>query len=1378
MPRGRPRKYTGPEEVNTARRTRRQTQHPGRSSQQSGHHLSIQIDKRPQIPGQIVWEATIGPPQTTALSPLPPEPLLEDLLASTDLNAAIDGDEVSDEEGDPVSQATGEDAATVPIPHARVWSLTPSLSPSPPLPPAAPVAIRDDPAPSRSHLNALPRPMRQRSPTALVLTAHQDQAPADIITDEAGSGSLTAESSIETSLPAAAVAHFLATQYQSLDPAQTLLSFAQSVPNVPADLLQRLERHYEVSEPLHGDDVLSPSAGLEHIQSHYGADQQLPDVISQPSIEAPSVQYTGDELQYLFTGHTCDADRPFRPKIDPVVGSLKDYVVTTEFDIDSLILSTSHLGVFRQGILWYPAQMPTGAITTSMHMKTRPVQYTDNHGHLHRRRVPMHHIPNYCFARLPGADGITVHWFFPRLYEPSEVTVAEKGGQRLSDHHFARWTDRILLPSLTECLPPGRLQHLPSSFRHAKANARAYHAETHTSTTNAGSRHQNLQYEIPAEYLSAVQDAVTRRVQQPGNQIFGDAFLVVIGKGLKLQPWKTSRLSSTVEYFSDWLTRHFDPQHFSEDTTHVDLGKETLSSSPSTFLWREEFLRLFALCLSACAEDRSVAKPTFYPWGFLRGVGDTTLEPNLDSALRGHGVSYVQHYGSFKEIFAAGNTYVFSNPHLSNLTVSPEVLATLQHVGGAISVRPEVLARSYIHCKLRSHHGLMGSAAKTYGNRWETRMTLRLLRQVHQCARHLPPPSPFQARASCAWVAHPTSALVDWQRFHLNKFCFAFETIYARCRERPYIAWEHTQLMVLMLKCVSCFQGRLVPGSYPQLWQDWYQPAASRGRRPVMTNSRPHHGLAIGANMLEDGYGWLADKIDWANLVLRPEVSGQFRVQHLSILSTFRTHYRRLRNHMDDYVLIASLVSPFHQWKDSPVHVAYLLRLLRAVCLRAFHRDVFQILRPHAHAEQWPDIEQGRLSLSADVLDRVIDHARARNRVMASSHQKIRSFHVLFQWLWGEDDGFQRGPWQHLPYRMLFAFCKQLLTDIVGPDHFRVWRRALSRHVRINFWLLPYPGNNLLASYDRLSDGRVEFRWWSNYNHKLAQHLGDNGSQIIRCRHWHSWPPGRWSVTPEKDTMRGLPRPDIQMAFLRAEQVIAQLQALSVDEHEANSDDDDEDGLDAEGIRDVLGFRRGLATPDPASSSDASDPNASDTDSTELSEYEDRRRIRAGEKEHQRVRQRLGIIRQSLRLEKQTFQKSITRFMRQVPEDHHPGRSNDVEEIMHRYDIRLAHVASEEARHSRTITGLSRRRLFSLQQARHRRQERHEVALQAKLEAQRRQREIVRQEQQAERRRQARMEEARVRHEQQWLISARRQRQGQQRRILAPLDTRGYIMNS
>jgi len=535
-----------------------------------------------------------------------------------------------------------------------------------------------------------------------------------------------------------------------------------------------------------------------------------------------------------------------------------------------------------------------------------------------------------------------------------------------------------------------------------------------------------------------------------------------------------------------------------------------------SLLWREDFLRLFAASLQACAQDPSTLKPTIYPWGFVRGIGSATLETPLDSTIRAQGVSYIQHYASFKEISAAGNTYPFSNTGLSNLTLSPDVLATFQQVGGAISVRPEVLARAYISSKLRSHHGLWASGSKSYGSRWECRVTLSLLRQIDQCARRLSPPmTEFSNPAQCSWVAHPTETLLEWYRYHLNKFCFGFETIHGRCQEKPYIAWEYTQLMILMLKCISCFSGVLIPGTYPQLWLDRYQPRSRRRQPPVVMPQAPRQGLGIGTNMQECGYGWLADKIDWQNWVLRPEVSGQFHVQKVSILETFRTHYRRLRNHMDDYVLVASSVSLLTRWKESPIHVAFIMRLFRAICMRVFLRDVFEILRPYVRSSEWSRVVKGKIGLSADTLGHILKPDRATMHLMATSHQKIRNFHGLFQWLWGDHDTFGRGAWARLPYRMIYIFCGQIITDILGREHYRAWRHQFSKHIRINFWLLPYPSSRSLVNHKRRDGGRVQFQWWSNYNHKVAQFHGEDADRVIPCQQWVHWPLGRWSVTPE-----------------------------------------------------------------------------------------------------------------------------------------------------------------------------------------------------------------------------------------------------------------------
>ena len=73
---------------------------------------------------------------------------------------------------------------------------------------------------------------------------------------------------------------------------------------------------------------------------------------------------------------------------------------------------------------------------------------------------------------------------------------------------------------------------------------------------------------------------------------------------------------------------------------------------------------------------------------------------------------------------------------------------------------------------------------------------------------------------------------------------------------------------------------------------------------------------------------------------------------------------------------------------------------------------------------------------SVGTLRRVLDPGQATTYLMASPSQKIRNFHSLFWWLWGENDGFSRGPWARLPYRMLYTFCGQITTDVVGRDYY------------------------------------------------------------------------------------------------------------------------------------------------------------------------------------------------------------------------------------------------------------------------------------------------------------------------------------------------------
>jgi hypothetical protein len=196
--------------------------------------------------------------------------------------------------------------------------------------------------------------------------------------------------------------------------------------------------------------------------------------------------------------------------------------------------------------------------------------------------------------------------------------------------------------------------------------------------------------------------------------------------------------------------------------------------------------------------------------------------------------------------------------------------------------------------------------------------------------------------------------------------------------------------------------------------------------------------------------------------------------------------------------------------------------------------------------------------------------------------------------------------------------------------------------------------------------------------------------------------------------MRGLPRPDLRLAFLRPEQVSEQLRHLEQTEADENMDavHEDEDGMDADGLLDEFGERE---VPLEEHDDSAGELSVFDSDDSQLSEYQERRQLRREEKKHRRRQERLGTIRRSLRLERQAFRKSIPRQVSRGTrggggEDENraaPGRPHqDIDDMMRRYDERLAYIEEEQRRHAHAASQMYERRFFSAQHARRRRQAR------------------------------------------------------------------------
>lgn len=256
--------------------------------------------------------------------------------------------------------------------------------------------------------------------------------------------------------------------------------------------------------------------------------------------------------------------------------------------------------------------------------------------------------------------------------------------------------------------------------------------------------------------------------------------------------------------------------------------------------------------------------------------------------------------------------------------------------------------------------------------------------------------------------------------------------------------------------------------------------------------------------------------------------------------------------------------------------------------------------------------------------------------------------------------------------------------------------------------------------------------------------------------------------------MRGFPKPDVDISFLRADQVSGRLEALDNETEAADAppeEGEDEDGVEPDGVRDINGVRQR----DLELDGDGGDAVTSDVDGDDpnLSEYEDRRRLRAEEGQHERRSRRLGIIQRSLRLERMAYRTTMAKV--------HPEEDAvDIVETLQRYDVRLAKVADEQARVARMASRLRRGCEDSVQEARRRKQERDrfaaERAKQRRQQERHQQRELQRRQMEAEEARAVQRQLDHSRREKVWLSDARRALGlgSRQRRILGELDITEY----
>jgi hypothetical protein len=209
-------------------------------------------------------------------------------------------------------------------------------------------------------------------------------------------------------------------------------------------------------------------------------------------------------------------------------------------------------------------------------------------------------------------------------------------------------------------------------------------------------------------------------------------------------------------------------------------------------------------------------------------------------------------------------------------------------------------------------------------------------------------------------------------------------------------------------------------------------------------------------------------------------------------------------------ITIRSAEQWLHQFSAHQLKIRLIAELFREICLRAFRRDVYTTIKKDITPKLRPQALRGNYPLTEFTLNSVFHPEAAEITFAIAKNQAIRDYSQLFQILWGNNDGFSRGPWaEHAGYRVLYQMCHEALARHVSCQYAALWRGELREYLRQTHWLLPYPGQTLVSR-----DANGCSRWWTNYNEIIndfnqdtaeADHDFQLNADIMK-----QWPTVKW----------------------------------------------------------------------------------------------------------------------------------------------------------------------------------------------------------------------------------------------------------------------------
>jgi hypothetical protein len=748
----------------------------------------------------------------------------------------------------------------------------------------------------------------------------------------------------------------------------------------------------------------------------------------------------------------------------------------TAFDIDSFLGFTSSPAVARQGLWYQPAPRTLQNLKTDVHIETEAFYESADTDQAPRSSLTMlKDVPHFALGRVEGAHDITIYILFPRLMP------ARGEFKAMSNDQLSRWLDRVFHPALYRHYDAHYTQHLPASYQHALANAKAAQVEGRMVDGANYQAQLSLGYHLQPERLHLIWEDILHTITHtPGLHDFRDLQLFFNAKGTKLQ-FKTNpfrpTLLDTMNNFQTYFERIMDLDCIFWDRFYVDVGKEIcpqvslltherahFDDEAQVYLWKRCCLERYLQWMYDQHPPKSGHR--FYHQTMLRDACNLTSLTPKRSRLRKGGLVYSQFYSSVKEIVDAAKSFPFQNDGMEELALDPLIRQGARHAGGGRARQVKIVEQAYCASKHRTQYALLASQKKSFGVREEHRISWPLFQALQQRLELEPSETLEIVLIDCpAYVwAVKTDVFLNFVWRNVDKFATGFEIVLARCHQE-FVTWEQTKMMAMFLRCLrfSMTSHQFSPES--TLWWSKRERVRAEGPAEVV---QTWYGLGFCNTLERYGYCWLEPRFDWERLTFQSSITDNVLFGNRTLRQQYLRRGGQVRDFLDSNRQLDIALDWLQEHRQHERIRERLLLWIVHLCLRQFRIDVVTAVRQEVHPDRSDDAFQGYDPFCVEYFEDLMDddvHLVSGNK--SEFKDPSRLGRVLFEF----NDGRIRTHWDNKPYRKLYQRASMALAlhhSTAGLAN--QMKHILQRHLFIYHWILPYPSTEVFTQTTKAGD--------------------------------------------------------------------------------------------------------------------------------------------------------------------------------------------------------------------------------------------------------------------------------------------------------------------